>query len=50
MLARTSGKSFNEIGELVTQEPERDHLTVKAKIKLRVLKKYKEDELRLHEI
>ena len=44
MLARTRGKTFNQNGELVTQEPERDHSTVKAKIKLRVLKRYKEDE------
>lgn len=50
MLSRTSGKSFNNTGELVTLEPERDHLTVQAKIKLRVLKKYKEDEQRMQEI
>ena len=46
MLNRTSGKSYNYQGELQTLEPERDYLSAKAKIKLRVLKKYKEDEKR----
>ena len=50
MLNRTSGKSYNNLGELETLEPERDYLSAKAKIKLRVLKKYKEDEKRKLEI
>jgi hypothetical protein len=50
MMSRTSGKSFNELDDLDTLEPERDHLTIKAKIKLRVIKKYKEDESKKKEI
>lgn len=40
MMSRLSGKSFNEDGQLVVNEPERDYNSVRAKIKLRVMKKF----------
>lgn len=46
MMSRLSGKSFNEDGMLIANEPERDYDTVRAKIKLRIMKKFQEDEKR----